>query len=204
IPGTESQEALDQLDALFPQVAGASAQAVVVAPEGASVTDAGIRAEIDDLAADLARVDGVEAVLGPFDEFAENQVSDDERVAIVQVQLAGTSEEVSDATLEELIATGEGREARVEFAGQVFQDMTVGITILEVFGVVVAGVVLVVTFGSLAAAGMPLVTALVGVGTVMGGILALAAAVPVSSSAPLLALMIGLAVGIDYALFIVS
>lgn len=204
IPGTESQEALDQLDALFPQVAGASAQAVVVAPEGASVTDAGIRAEIDDLAADLARVDGVEAVLGPFDEFAENQVSDDERVAIVQVQLAGTSEEVSDATLEELIATGDGREARVEFAGQVFQDTTVGITILEVFGVVVAGVVLVVTFGSLAAAGMPLVTALVGVGTVMGGILALAAAVPVSSSAPLLALMIGLAVGIDYALFIVS
>ena len=204
IPGTESQEALDQLDELFPAVAGASAQAVVVAPEGSSVTDAGIRAEIDDLAADLARIDGVEAVLGPFDEFADGQVSDDESVAIVQVQLQGTSEEVSDATLDELIATGDDRDARVEFAGQVFQDTTVGITVSEVIGLLVAAVVLIVTFGSLAAAGMPLITALVGVGIVMGGILALAAALPVSSSAPLLALMIGLAVGIDYALFIVS
>lgn len=204
IPGTESQEALDQLDELFPAVAGASAQAVVVAPEGSSVTDAGIRAEIDDLATDLARIDGVEAVLGPFDEFADGQVSDDESVAIVQVQLQGTSEEVSEATLDELVATGDDRDARVEFAGQVFQDTTVGITVSEVIGLLVAAVVLIVTFGSLAAAGMPLITALVGVGIVMGGILALAAALPVSSSAPLLALMIGLAVGIDYALFIVS
>ncbi|GAA1689794.1 MMPL family transporter [Microcella alkalica] len=204
IPGTESQEALDQLEQLFPAAAGASAQAVVVAPDGASVTDPGIRAEIDDLAADLSRIDGVRSVLGPFDEFADGQVSDDEGVAIVQVQLEGTSEEVDDTTLEALIATGDDRDARVEFAGQVFQDTTVGLTVSEVIGVLVAAAVLIVTFGSLAAAGMPLVTALIGVGIVMGGILALAAVMPVSSSAPLLALMIGLAVGIDYALFIVS
>jgi putative drug exporter of the RND superfamily len=204
IPGTESQEALDQLEQLFPAAAGASAQAVVVAPEGASVTDPDIRSEIADLAADLAAIDGVSSVLGPFDEFADGQISDDESVAIVRAQLSGSPQEVMPATLDEIIATGADRAVRVEFAGQVFQDTTVGITVSEVIGLLVAGAVLLITFGSLRAAGMPLVTAIVGVSIVMGAILALSAFVSVSSSAPLLALMIGLAVGIDYALFILS
>lgn len=204
IPGTESQVALDQLNALFPAVAGASAQAVVVAPEGASVTDEALRDEIAVLVDELEAVDGVDSVLGPFDEFASNQISDDETIALVRVQLVGASSDVSEATLEALIATAEAIDARVEFAGQVFQDTTVGLTITEVLGLLFAGAVLVITFGSLRPAWMPLATALIGVGIVMGGILALAAVLPVSSSAPLLAVMIGLAVGIDYALFILS
>ncbi|MEN9621333.1 MAG: hypothetical protein RL499_1526, partial [Actinomycetota bacterium] len=204
IPGTESQVALDQLDALFPAVSGASAQAVVVAPEGSEVTDARIRDQIDTLERALTTVDGVDSVLGPFDEFADGQVSDDGTIAIVRVQLEGASSTVSEATIAELLATADTVDVRVEFAGQVFQDTTVGLTITEVLGVLFAGAVLVVTFGSLRAAWMPLASALVGVGIVMGGILALAAFLPVSSSAPLLAVMIGLAVGIDYALFIVS
>jgi RND superfamily putative drug exporter len=70
--------------------------------------------------------------------------------------------------------------------------------------VIFAGVVLLITFGSLLAAGMPLISAILGVGIVMGGITAFSAFTTVSSSAPLLALMIGLAVGIDYSLFILS
>src|SRR5690606_1926045 len=93
---------------------------------------------------------------------------------------------------------------RIEFGGQVFQDTSFGITITEVFGVVFAGLVLFITFGSLLAAGMPLLSALVGVGIAIGGITAYTAFATVSSTAPLLALMIGLAVGIDYALFILS
>ena len=81
---------------------------------------------------------------------------------------------------------------------------SVGITITEVFGVVFAGIVLLITFGSLVSAGMPLLSALVGVGVVVGGISVVSAFTPVSSTAPMLALMIGLAVGIDYALFILS
>lgn len=204
IPGTESQVALDQLDALFPAVSGASAQAVVVAPEGAAVTDAGIRDQIDTLARALTRVDGVDSVLGPFDEFADGQVSDDETVAIVRVQLDGASSEVSPETIEALVGTADTVDVRVEFAGQVFQDTTVGLTVSEVLGVLFAGAVLIITFGSLRAAWMPLATAIIGVGIVVGGILGLAAFLPVSSSAPLLAVMIGLAVGIDYALFILS
>ena len=74
----------------------------------------------------------------------------------------------------------------------------------EVFGVIFAGLVLVITFGSLLAAGMPLISALIGVGIVVGGISGASAFITISSSAPLLAVMIGLAVGIDYSLFIIS
>ena len=204
IPGTESQVALDQLNALFPQVSGASAQAVVVAPEGSTVTDAGIRNQIATLGSALTRVDGVDTVLGPFDEFADGQVSADGTIAIVRVQLDGASSDVTEATIAALLATADTVDARVEFAGQVFQNTTVGLTVTEVLGVLFAGAVLIISFGSLRAAWMPLATALIGIAIVVGGILALAAVLPVSSSAPLLAVMIGLAVGIDYALFILS
>lgn len=204
IPGTESQVALDQLNALFPQVAGASVQAVIVAPEGFLVTDESVRADIATLVDELTAAGGVETVLGPFDEFADGQVSDDETVAIVRVQLEGASVDVTPATLAGLIATADTIDPRVEFAGQVFQDTTVGLTIAEVLGVLFAGAVLIITFGSIRPAWMPLGTAIIGVGIVVGGIFGLAAILPVSSSAPLLAVMIGLAVGIDYALFILS
>ena len=74
----------------------------------------------------------------------------------------------------------------------------------DVIGVGIAAIVLVVTFGSLVAAGMTLLTALIGVLVGMSGLLAVTAFVNVSSTAPILALMLGLAVGIDYALFISS
>ena len=73
IPGTESQEALDQLDQLFPEAAGTTVQAVVAPEDDSLVTDADIRGEIDALMADLESIPGVETVLGPFDEFASNQ-----------------------------------------------------------------------------------------------------------------------------------
>ena len=92
----------------------------------------------------------------------------------------------------------------VAFGGEVFQDTDFGLTITEVFGVLFAGVVLLITFGSLLSAGLPLLTALIGVGAAFGGISIVAAFAPVSSTAPMLAVMIGLAVGIDYALFILS
>ena len=204
IPGTESQEALDTLDALFPAVSGASAQAVVVAPDGESIDDPSARDDIATLIERLGTIDEVTNVLGPFDEFAANQVSDDGTAAIVQVQLDGRASDIGEQTLTAITDSGEGLDVRVEFAGQVFQDTAVGITPIEVLGVMFAGVVLIITFGSLRAASMPLVSALVGVAIVMGAIIALTAVTPVSSAAPLLALMIGLAVGIDYALFILS
>lgn len=207
IPGTESQNALDRLAAVFPQVAGASAQAIMVAPKGSAVTDPAYVAVIANEVAALKKIAGIDSVIGPFDRYVSNAVSADRAAARVQIQFTTTSNKVTPATIDALKATGEIPRAAnmtVEFGGQVFQDSTFGITITEVFGVIFAGVVLLITFGSLLAAGMPLLSALIGVGIVIGAITGISAFTSVSSSAPLLALMIGLAVGIDYSLFILS
>ena len=207
IPGTESQEALDRLEAVFPEVAGASAEAVYVAPEGASASDPAYQAAIERMATEIARIDGISSVTTPFDEYAGKQLSDDGSMAITRIQFDGSASAVNDETLAELTATAAAAEdagLRVEFGGQVFQETSFGITVTEIFGVVFAGIVLLVTFGSLVAAGMPLLSALIGVGIVIGGITTASAFTTISSSAPLLALMIGLAVGIDYTLFILS
>ena len=207
IPGTESQNALDRLDAVFPSVAGASAQAVVEVPAGASVNDPSYRAAIEKMDAAIGKIHGIDSVVSPFSEYAGSAVTPDGQMARSQIQFTGASTDVAPETLTKLKATASiGRDAgmTVAFGGQVFQDNTFGITITEVFGVIFAAVVLLVTFGSLIAAGMPLLSALIGVGIAMGGITAYSAFATVSSSAPLLALMIGLAVGIDYSLFILS
>ena len=207
IPGTESQTALDGLASVFPSVAGASAQVILVAPEGRDISDADLRPSIDDTVAAIADLEGIDSVLGPFDEFAGTAVSDDGRMARVQVQFDGPSTSVTPEMLDDLTATksiGEDAGLRVEFGGGVFQDNAAYLTVTEVFGVVFAGLVLVITFGSLLAAGMPLISALIGVGIVVAGISGASAFITISSSAPLLAVMIGLAVGIDYSLFIIS
>ncbi|MFF2494932.1 MMPL family transporter [Agromyces sp. NPDC058064] len=207
IPGTESQTAIDQLAAVFPQTAGASAKAVIEAPEGDTVESADARAAIEDMEAELEDVDGVASVLGPFDEYAGDQISGDERTAYIQITFDGQVTDVTPEMLDAVTATGAiGEEAglAVAFGGDVFQETSFGLTITEVFGVLFAAVVLIITFGSLLAAGMPLLTALVGVGAASGGILIVASFATVSSTAPMLAVMIGLAVGIDYALFILS
>ncbi|MCU1570954.1 MAG: transporter [Naasia sp.] len=207
IPGTESQQAIDKLAAVFPQTAGASVQVVYRAPAGGSVEDDEYRSAIEDMGATLEDVDGVEAVALPYSEYATDAISDDGRVGITSLTLTGSQEEVTDATISDVLATaGPARDAglEVQFGGQVFQDTSFGITITEAFGVLFAAVVLVIAFGSVLAAGFPLIGALLGVGLTMGAITAVAAFATVGSSAPLLALMIGLAVGIDYSLFIVS
>jgi RND superfamily putative drug exporter len=207
IPGTESQDTIDTLNAVFPQASGASVETVFQVPDGDSVEDAPYKGAIEETIAAIEDLDGVAAAVSPFSEYAANAVSDNDETAIARVQLEGASTDVSQATIDALTATGEiGRDAgmTVAFGGQVFQDTTFGLTIVEVFGVLFAGVVLIITFGSLLAAGMPLLMALVGVGVAIGGILVAAAFGSVSSTAPMLAVMLGLAVGIDYSLFILS
>ncbi len=207
IPGTESQQALDRLEAVFPEVAGANAEAVLVAPAGHLVTDPAYENAIKQMATAVRDVPGISSVTTPFDEYAGKQLSNDKSMAITRIQFDGSSTDVTEATLSGLTATASIAEKaglRVEFGGQVFQDTTFGITVTEIFGVVFAGIVLLITFGSLLAAGMPLLSALIGVGIVIGGITTASAFTTISSSAPLLALMIGLAVGIDYTLFILS
>ncbi|QNO36972.1 MMPL family transporter [Protaetiibacter sp. SSC-01] len=204
IPGTESQQAIDRLAAVFPQTSGASGQ-IVVHSTDAPIAE--LEDEIERVATELGDVEGVENAISPFSEYATDAVSDDGMTAVIQVQFSGASEEVSDEALADVQAVGDelaSSTVQVEYGGQVFQAFHFGLSIIEVVGVVFAALVLIVTFGSLLAAGLPLLTALVALGVSMGGILGLAAFTTLSTTTPMLALMIGLAVGIDYALFILS
>ena len=207
IPGTESQNAIDRLEAVFPSAAGASAQIVVSVPSGASVKNEPYRSAIDELTTKAAKVPGVDNASSPFSKYASNAVSANKTAAIIAVQFKDQQENVKPASLTDLqhlspIATDAGM--KIGFGGSVFQDNTVSISPTEGIGVLFAGLVLFIAFGSLLAAGMPLLTAIVGIGVTIGGVLAASKFLVIGSSTPLLALMIGLAVGIDYGLFILS
>ncbi|MGN6271720.1 MAG: MMPL family transporter [Protaetiibacter sp.] len=204
IPGTESQQAIDRLAAVFPQTAGASGQ-IVVHSTDAPISD--LETRLEGVTTQLGDIDGVDNAISPFSEYATDAISSDGMTAVVQVQFTGSSEEVSDATLAEVQRVGDelaSSTVQVEYGGQVFQGFHFGLTIVEVLGVAFAALVLIVTFGSLLAAGLPLLSAMLALGVSMGGILGLAAFTTLSTTTPMLALMIGLAVGIDYALFILS
>ena len=88
--------------------------------------------------------------------------------------------------------------------GQLYSQVDAGVGISEASGLAIAFVVLVFTFGALAAAGMPFVTATMGVGSSVGIVLMATRFVTITSTGPLLAVMLGIAVGVDYAVFIVS
>ena len=136
------------------------------------------------------------------------QISEDGRVALFQFQLTKTAEDLSEAEREELADAAniaeEGSSIAVIPTGTLQGvDIPIGGT-HEIIGLAIAGVILVVTLGSLIAAGLPLIVALIGVGVGVGGTFALSSMFEINSMTPVLALMIGLAVGIDYALFIVN
>ncbi|MDF2442201.1 MAG: putative drug exporter of the superfamily, partial [Subtercola sp.] len=207
IPGTESQQTLDKLDAVFPAVAGTSAQVVFQVPAGQTVTDAADQAAITAVTDALAKIPHVSSVVTPYSEYATNAISADKTIAYASVSFDGPTVDIPASTTDAVQATralAADAGIRVEFGGQVFQDNTVGISPSEGLGVLFAAVVLFITFGSLLAAGLPLLSAIIGVGISIGAVTASTAFAAISSTAPLLAVMIGLAVGIDYALFILS
>ncbi|MGW1954454.1 MMPL family transporter [Streptomyces sp. NPDC001920] len=204
VPGTESQRALDTLGTTLPEASGVNAQIVFTAPEGGRVTDARFTAAIGGAEAAASKAPQVSAVMGPD---VTGAVSADRSTAIVQVQYSVQRSEVRASSLDAIERAAEAAEhdgLRTSVGGSVYGSNGVHIGPSEIIGVAVALLVLVVTFGSLLAAGMSLLPALLGVAVGLAGLLALAPAVSISSTAVTLALMLGLAVGIDYVLFILS
>lgn len=210
IPGTEAQEGLEQLSRTFPQASGTSAQFIVVAAEGDRADEAPYLDDIQASIAELEDIDGVLAVTDPFDETVSGLVTEDASAAIVRLQFDGQATDVSAETRAALTdVVTELRDelpagSEAELGGDLFSTSVPGVTITEAVGILIALLVLIVTFRSFLVAGLPLVTALIGVGLSMALILFATVFTTISSTTPLLALMLGLAVGIDYALFIVA
>ncbi|MFE7750444.1 MMPL family transporter [Streptomyces sp. NPDC057428] len=206
IPGTEAQRAFDLLEERFPggSADGATARVVFKAPEGEKVTASANKAEIKDIVGELKS--GSDQIASVADPFAAKAVSQDGSTAYISVSYKVSSMELTDGTRDALKDAGEAAQnsgMTVEIGGDALQVMPeTGAT--EIIGVAIAAVVLVISFGSLIAAGLPLLTALIGVGIGVSLITALANVLDLGSTTSTLAMMIGLAVGIDYALFIVS
>jgi uncharacterized membrane protein YdfJ with MMPL/SSD domain len=202
VPGTESQRAQDLLAEKFPGAGGGSARVVYVAPDGEKLTDSENKAAVMESAAKAEKAKDVSMVVDPYSAKA---ISKNGRIGYTDVIYPMPADEVEDAAREELEATAEPAEAaglQVEFGGGLVTDETEAKS--ESIGIIVGFLVLAITLGSLVAAGLPLLTALIGVGISVGTITALTGAFELTETAPTLATMLGLAVGIDYALFILS
>ncbi|WP_369144727.1 MMPL family transporter [Streptomyces sp. R44] len=206
IPGTEAQRAFDLLEERFPGAGadGATARVVFKAPQGQKMTDPAHKAVVEETVAALKS--GSDQIVQVTDPYTAHAVSQDGSTAYVSVSYKVNAMELTDETREALKDTGhnaQGKGLTVEIGGDALQTMPEqGAS--EAIGIVLAGIVLVVTFGSLVAAGLPLLTAIIGVGIGVSSITALANVLDLGTTTSTLASMIGLAVGIDYALFIVS
>ncbi|MET9534212.1 MULTISPECIES: MMPL family transporter [unclassified Streptomyces] len=206
IPGTEAQKAFDLLGQRFPGASadGATARVVFKAPSGEKMTSAPNKDEIKTVEKELSA--GSSQIASVTDPYQAKAVSKDGTTVYVQVSYKVSSMELTDKSKDALQDTADKAQHNgytVEIGGDALQAMPeTGSG--EIIGVVLAAIVLIVTFGSLIAAGLPLLTALIGVGIGVSTITALANVLDLGNTTSTLAMMIGLAVGIDYALFIVS
>lgn len=204
IPGTQAQQALDRFSELFPDAGASSAKVVVAVDDTKKLSD--FTENINDLTERIAKVDEVSASISPF--VNPSAIAKKGTVGYITVQLKPNDSTVSQATIEEVTTIID--DARVpgltiEAGGDlVSRQPGEFLGPGELAGLVIAMVVLLMTLGSLVAAGLPLVTAIVAVGVSMAGLFSLSHIIEVSSTVPALAVMLGLAVGIDYSLFIVN
>ena len=204
VPGSQSQQALDRMKQEFPAASGTSAQIVFTVPAGERVTDPAAERAIASVLVAAQHAPQVAAVITPQ---AAGALSPRGTAAIAQVEYRVNGSDLPKSALDGLSeAVQSTPHAGVEVAvgGPAYGNTAANPGAEDLIGVLVAVIVLALTFGSLLAAGMPLLTALFGVVIAVAGVLALTGVVDISSTALTLALMIGLAVGIDYALFIVT
>ena len=201
LPGASSQAGQDVLAERF-GLTGTNGQVLVTATSG-KITDKTNADAVADLAKKISDVDDVTAGNPLEGDYA--LVSDDKKSTIIQVRFVSQNpdeEHLDEATHAATPESGSTIETLI--GGDAFKDSGEPSKIPELLGLLVSFMILAVTFGSFIAAGMPILTSLVGVGITLSGVVIVTHATTVSSSAPTLAEMLGLAVGIDYALFILS
>lgn len=207
IPGTESQAGLDSLATRFPEMGGTSGDIVFVAEDGSDIDEH--QGAIEDTMEDVAQVEGVETAPSPFDDLSPGTRNDEDTALIATVQMDGQIGEFPAESVDELQAivddaSAESSALSVHLGGQVLKSGEVPFGAGEVIGVILALIILGIVFRAVIPAVIPIVTAIVGVGASMMALMALTAGVEIPSVATSLGAMLGLAVGIDYALFILS
>ncbi len=205
IPGTEAQNAANELSAKLPAFAGGSTQLVFAAKAGTTVTDAAAKASVEQVFVNLKSVPQVSLLIDPY---TSHQVSPDGRLALGAVQYSASTADVKTSTVdavEKAVVPAQQAGLQVEYSGTVYPGSVIALSELpEIIGIIVAFLILMVTFGAFVAAGLPILTAIIGVATALMGITVVASVVNIASASTTVAIMLGLSCGIDYGLFILS
>ncbi|MFJ7295198.1 MMPL family transporter [Streptomyces collinus] len=207
VPGTESGRATELLHEGFPRLGGDS-DTVVWHTASGSVRAADVEQTMTRTLDRIENLPGVASVSSPYDGPGTGRISEDGRTAYASVTFDDRAEDIAEGEARAVVDTAKNAETdglQVELGGSaVALTESSGGHLAEIVGVIVAAVVLFLAFGSLAASLLPIATALVGVGTAYAGIVLLGHAMTVADFAPMLGMLVGLGVGIDYALFIVT
>jgi RND superfamily putative drug exporter len=204
LPGSESQDALDLLeDSGIDERTGVQGQVVYEAQQG--VDDPAVRQAVEGLLAGIrSRVPGVETV-SPYDPGNDHQISADGRIAYAELNFSDRDWEqyLDDAdVIEDLRDEVHVQGLRVELGGDMFAEAPAFSS--EFVGIIAAVVILLIAFGSVIAMGLPIITALFGIGMGVAIIGLLTRVMQIPDFSTQLAAMVGIGVGIDYALLIVS
>ncbi len=203
LPGTGSQRAQDILEDHFPALTQLSSPVVFEAREGRIDAGANRRA----VAETLRRLQRVEDVASASDPFSATTVSPDGRIAYTTLTFDVAPQDLTHAVADDVVAATDAARDRLTVAvgGIVGQQAETSVTdSSEAVGLVIALVVLLFTFGTVVAAGMPIVTALIGLSAGLSLVTILGHVISVPTVGPILGTMIGLGVGIDYALFLIT
>jgi RND superfamily putative drug exporter len=204
IPGTESQQAVDLFKAHSPAFGGADSTLVFTVDQG-KVSDPEPRGAIEGAIAKVRELKGVELVASPFEP--GGQVSQDGRLAAVDVRYSTDPSQIEKADGEALIAAGETAEPEVQAEARGYLvDLAAEqeLPVAELIGVLIAIMLLTLLFRSAAAMGATLVGALIGVAAGQILLAALSAPLGLPTFAAVIAMMLGLGAGIDYSLLIIG
>jgi RND superfamily putative drug exporter len=207
LPHTESTQALDLLQAAAPKQSGDQERIVFHTTDGSSVTDPHVQATVEQMLAEVAKLPHVTTIQSPYSELGSHQISADKQTAFATVtfDVLSQGESVPDSkAFVNAALTAQSPQLQVAVSGLIAEQadrQSIGGTGL---GVLLAAIVLLLVFGSVFAMALPLLSALASLGTAIGviGLLSHVMKMPVFSTE--LVLLIGLGVGVDYALFIVT
>jgi uncharacterized membrane protein YdfJ with MMPL/SSD domain len=209
LPGTQSQDAINVLAADFPPSENGTSPIVFQVRTGTTVNTAANKTAITDAVAAIKKVDGVHSATSPYGNASAYLVSKDQRIAYTPVLMDISSADLSERDARRVLVAAEratkGTGITVAAGGTIGAALSNPNTDAStVIGLIAAVIILAVSFGSLIAMFMPIISAILGLALGLAVIGLLGHVLTVPSVAPTLATMIGLGVGIDYALFVVS
>jgi uncharacterized membrane protein YdfJ with MMPL/SSD domain len=208
LPGTDSQNATNLLSAKFPKQANGSVPVAFRAPEGHKLSDLKYKKPIQRVVKAYSKDPATTKVTGPFSEQGASQLNKKKTIGYISLNLEDSSSELTPEKAHRIIDVAQPLDKaglKPAAGGYLGQKVSKPSTQLSVIvGLVAAVIILLYTFGTAVAMGIPIVTAIIGLSIGLGIVTFLGHAVEVPTSAPTLAIMIGLGVGIDYALFIVT